>query len=498
MAVETVQELLALVEKSHYLNGEQLREAMEAAGQTVDARAAAKALLQKNLLTRWQAGQLLGGRSETVLGKYRLIDLLGRGGMGRVFLARHTMMNRPVALKVIAKRLGQDPSALGRFFTEARAVAALDHPNIVHAYDVGNEGERYYLVMEYVEGRDLQRTVESDGPLDIALAADVIRQAADGLAHAHAKGMIHCDVKPANLLVNRQGVVKILDMGIARAVGREEQTCVLESDEDDSQTLIGTVDYMAPEQALGDESLDCRADIYSLGCTFYYLLTGRPPFPEGTLAQRIVKHQTQEPDDIARLRPEIPRELIRICRTMMAKEPSDRFQTAGEVSQAIAGCFPEETDLPEDVPPVGDEDGLPMPLESQAAAADRSAIPPEVPPSHRWPDRASAAAILCRSGRPASLGDCRWRGSVGPVASGRVGMELGPGANPQPTGRVGEDFLAVQGRRHAAKGRRHVRRPEIGGRGLRLQAAEVHAPSQARTGQEGHKGRRSREASRGA
>jgi hypothetical protein len=187
--------------------------------------------------------------------------------------------------------------------------------------------------------------VEADGPLDFALAVDYVRQAADGLAHAHSKDMVHCDIKPANLLVNRQGVVKILDMGMAKAFGRKPRLDGSESSEKDSQALVGTVDYMAPEQAMGDENLDRRVDIYSLGCTFYFLLTGHPPFPEGTLAERIVKHQSQEPKEIAEERPDTPAELIRICQKMMAKQPDERFQTASELSEVLANWRPVQTKI---------------------------------------------------------------------------------------------------------------------------------------------------------
>ncbi len=329
MAISTADSLLAVIEKSKLLEPEQLEKVRKAAQGARDARALAKALIKQDLLTRWQAGQLLAGRAAFHLGKYRLMDLLGRGGMGSVFLARHTMMNRPVALKIIAKHLGTSQANLDRFFSEARAVAALNHPNIVHAYSIDNEGERYYMVMEFVEGQDLQRMVEEQGPVDFQHAADYIRQAAEGLAHAHTNDIIHCDIKPANLLVNPQGVVKILDMGMARLIAADGNNG--ETDEG----LLGTVDYMSPELAMRNPDLDPRTDIYSLGCTFYFLLTGHPPFPEGTLAERIVKHQTQQPSAIADQRPDTPSELIEICEKMMAKKPEDRFQSAGEISHLL-------------------------------------------------------------------------------------------------------------------------------------------------------------------
>lgn len=337
MAVTTADSLLGLIEKSKLLEAEQLEKVRESAKAAGDARDLAKQLIKQDLLTRWQAGQLLAGRTAFFLGKYKLVDLIGRGGMGSVFLARHTMMNRDAALKIIAKHLGSDPANLDRFFTEARAVAALNHPNIVHAYSIDNEGDRYYMVMEYVEGQDLQRMVEEKGPLDFESAADYIRQAADGLGHAHKKNIIHCDVKPANLLVSSQGVVKILDMGMARLISADGNR-----DRADEKVL-GTIDYMSPELAVHSPDLDHRADIYSLGCTFYFLLTGRPPFPEGTLAERIVKHQTEEPGDIASKRPDTPGELIEICTKMMAKKPEDRYQSAEEISRLLAAWKPSET-----------------------------------------------------------------------------------------------------------------------------------------------------------
>ena len=201
--------------------------------------------------------------------------------MGSVFLGRARDDEPPRGVEdPAASRSARIRPRCERFLGEARAIAALDHPNIVQAYSVDNDGDRYYIVMEYVDGLDLQRIVEDEGPLDFERAADYIRQAADGLAHAHARKMVHCDIKPSNLLVNQQGVVKILDMGLARLTTEGDQA----GGQPDEQVL-GTVDYLAPEQALGGPDFDHRADIYSLGCTLYFLLTGHPPFPEGTLAR---------------------------------------------------------------------------------------------------------------------------------------------------------------------------------------------------------------------
>ena len=338
MAVSTVDEFFAVLEKSRLLTAAQLAQARDAAGNVADPTAIARTLARQELITRWQAGQLLAGRSVFYLGKYRLIELLGRGGMGNVFLGQHVTMNRRVALKIISRQVGKDHASLDRFLAEARAVASLDHPNIVQAYNVDNEGDRYYLVMEYVEGLDLQRLVELEGPLDCERAADYVRQAADGLEHAHQRNMIHCDIKPSNLLVNSQGVVKILDMGLARLTDRDES-----GTDDQDERVLGSVDYMPPEQALKDTNLDGRADLYSLGCTLYFLLTGHPPFPQGTLPERILKHQMQEPPSIRSQRRDVPADLAAICAKMTAKKREDRYQTAAEVSQALAQWRPSAT-----------------------------------------------------------------------------------------------------------------------------------------------------------
>ncbi|MEN6496057.1 MAG: serine/threonine-protein kinase, partial [Thermoguttaceae bacterium] len=379
MTVGTTQALLELLAKSELLSPEQLTECQETALLAEDVRAFVRILIEKGLITRWQAAQLLAGRSSFFLGKYKLIELLGRGGMGGVFVAEHTTMNRRVALKIISKELGRDPASLERFLVEARAGAALDHPNIVHSYSVDNEGDRYYMVMEFVEGKDLQRMVEDDGPLDFERAVDYMRQAADGLAHAHSRKMIHCDIKPANLIVNQQGVVNILDMGMARLMGHDDES----NGHDDKANghddrVLGTVDYLAPEQALGSPDLDHRVDIYSLGCTFYFLLTGQPPFPEGTLAQRIVKHQTQEPRSILELRPTTPRDLVKLCQKMMAKDPEKRIQSAAEISQWLAAWHPPKQKLVRAVPLEEEAEKPADALESLAAAvavAEQPSLP---------------------------------------------------------------------------------------------------------------------------
>ena len=267
-----------------------------------DSRIVSSHLAQVGLITEWQRECLLQGRHNGFfLGKYKLLDHLGTGGMSAVYLAEHAVMRRRVALKVLPANRVNDSSYLGRFHREARAVASLDHPNIVRAFDVDQDGDYHYLVMEYVEGRDLRVLVERNGPLDYRLAADYMRQAAEGLSHAHQAGLVHRDMKPANLLVDAKGIVKVLDLGLARFDGDDEADASLTKEFDEK--MLGTVDYLAPEQAIDSHLVDPRADIYSLGGTLYFALTGHPPFPTGTLAQRVVMHQTKDPQAIEEERP---------------------------------------------------------------------------------------------------------------------------------------------------------------------------------------------------
>ena len=251
------------------------------------SRRLADELVQRGVLTQWQADKLLQGKCRGFhLGAYRILKPLGQGGMSKVFLAQHEMMGRRCAIKILPSRYQDDPDLLNRFRLEAFATARLDHPNIVRAYDF-NKDVRYgkeiaFFVMEYIEGRDLRRMVADDGPLECGKAADYISQAAEGLAHAHQAGFVHRDIKPANLLVDPNGVLKILDLGLARFTVEEEQPWQTSEGE---QSAVGTADYVAPEQVADSRNVDGRADIYSLGFTFYYLLTGRRPFPKATLME---------------------------------------------------------------------------------------------------------------------------------------------------------------------------------------------------------------------
>jgi eukaryotic-like serine/threonine-protein kinase len=297
-----------------------------------DVHVLAKALQKHNIVTRWHCDKLLLGKYKGFfLGKHKLLGHLGSGGMSSVYLAEHCMMHTKRAIKVLPQsRLGKS-SYLARFQQEAKAIAALNHPNIVRAYDIDNQGDTHYIVMEYVDGDDLQTMVKKHGPLPFDKVADYIAQAAHGLQHAHDIGMIHRDVKPANLLVNSLGRVKLLDLGLA--LFSDEGQASLTMDFNDK--VLGTADYLAPEQALNSHKVDHRADLYGLGCTMYFLLTGSPPFPDGTIAQRIAKHQAQMPQDIRKLRPKCPGELEGICVKLLQKDPKYRYASAQQTAEVL-------------------------------------------------------------------------------------------------------------------------------------------------------------------
>jgi len=332
----TVHEFLDLVRKSGVLEDNRLEsyaQKLRAAG-ALPANPAklAGVMVRDGMLTTFQAEQIVQGKwRRFTIGKYKVLERLGSGGMGSVFLCEHKLMRRRVAVKVLPTAKATDPSSLERFYREARAVAALDHPNIVHAYDIDQDGSLHFLVMEFVDGASLQEMIKRGGPMDPVRAAHYIRQAALGLGHAYERGLIHRDIKPGNLLVDRSGTVKVLDMGLARFFNDEED--ILTKKYDDS--ILGTADYLSPEQAVDSHDVDVRADIYSLGATFYSMVTGRTPFGDGTVAQKLIWHQSRQPKPVCALRPDVPEALAAIIQKMMAKEPAQRFQTPQEVADAL-------------------------------------------------------------------------------------------------------------------------------------------------------------------
>ena len=336
MSNDASEKLIDLVKRSDLVTPKKLdafleKSAQSPGGMPAEQEKVAELLVADGLLTRWQADKLLAGKHRGFrLGKYKLLGQIGKGGMSHVYLAEHVLMERRVAIKVLPRQRVKDRSYLSRFQLEARAAARLDDPNIVRVYDIDNEGDTHYIVMEYVDGRDLHQTVSQNGPLPFVTAVRYIAQVATGLQHAHEMGLVHRDIKPANCLLDQHGTVKLLDMGLAK-LNDDETSLTLANDEN----VLGTADYLAPEQALNSHAADARADIYSLGCTLYFLLVGRPPFPDGTISERLLKHQVEEPESLLKLRPDTPLSLVDLCARMMAKKPDDRPQTAGDVARLM-------------------------------------------------------------------------------------------------------------------------------------------------------------------
>jgi serine/threonine-protein kinase len=325
---------------SKLLTNQQLRVVIDKLGHVTETRELAKALVSWKLLTKFQAKMLMLGRnSGFFVGPYRVLDQLGQGGMGRVYKAMHQTMNRIVALKVLAPQMVNTDRAHELFLREVQAAAHLCHPNIVMAFDANEDEGRHYLAMEYVDGPNLERYVTKHGPLPVGLACEIIFQAANGLQHAHEKGMVHRDIKPANLLVYQEPgtesvQVKILDFGLARLHLPEKanRETILTRE----NTVMGTPDFLSPEQSRDLHETDIRSDLYSLGCTFYYLLTGEVPFPGGATVDKLIRHNTEEIAPLEQRRPEVPRQVDAIIRRLMAKKPADRFQTPDELMEALA------------------------------------------------------------------------------------------------------------------------------------------------------------------
>jgi serine/threonine protein kinase len=337
-APATVADFLGLLSRSDLLQPRELEEYLQRFNdsQPLPCQPAALAvqLVRDGLLTQFQVRQLLNGRSKGfLLGKYRLLDRLGSGAMSTVFLAEHVHERRRVALKVLLRGRANDLACRSRFLREARVAVALHHPNLVHAYELDSDGTVDFLVMEYIAGINLHELVRQRGRLEPLQAAHYISQAALGLQHAHASGLVHRDIKPANLLVDRAGTVKILDMGLARFFQDETDQLTREHD---GQAILGTADYLAPEQGRDSHAVDARADIYSLGATFFYLLLGRPLFEGGTLTQKLIWHQMKPAPDVRTLRVDVPQEMACLVARMVAKDPRLRPQTPLEIMSALS------------------------------------------------------------------------------------------------------------------------------------------------------------------
>ena len=266
---------------------------------------------------------------EPRIGSYRILDPLGSGGMSSVWRAVHVETNQEVALKILTRSLAKNATLLQRFLREARSAETLEHKNIVAIYDRGVDEGRHYLALEYVTGGDLHDYIQRHGPMSLAEAIAVVKDVAAGLKYAANRGLIHRDVKPSNLLRTPAGLVKIIDLGLALQNEFEDERVTRDG------TTVGTVDYMAPEQARDSRATSIQSDMYSLGCTFYYLLAGIAPFPGGDITDKLTRHARNPPPEIRDLRPDLPAELSAMLRKLMAKQPEDRFSSYDELTAAL-------------------------------------------------------------------------------------------------------------------------------------------------------------------
>ncbi len=275
-------------------------------------------------------GRLLEGQR---LGHFELHEFVGGGGMGAVFRAHDTMLNRTVAVKVLSQEQSSDEETLRRFQNEAQSAARLDHDNISRVHYVGEDRGWHYIVFEFIEGQNLRDLVDQQGPLDLAPAVSYTLQIADALAHASERDVVHRDIKPSNVLITPDGMAKLVDMGLARLHQIEPGADDLTA----SGVTLGTFDYISPEQARDPRSADVRSDIYSLGCTLYFMLTGQPPFPDGTVLQKLLQHQGDEPPDPTGFRADLPDDLVKVLGRMLAKSPEKRYQSPEELVADLTG-----------------------------------------------------------------------------------------------------------------------------------------------------------------
>lgn len=355
----TAGEYLDLVRKSGIVDDHRLATylAQPEAAQTLPAEPEqlARLLIRDGILTYFQAGQILEGKWRRFsIGRYKVLERLGSGSKAMVYLCEDTATRRLVAVKVLPTASASQPALLERFKEQARTLAALNHPNFVRGHGLHQDQELHFLVMEFVFGSSLHDIVSRHGPLAPSRAVHYLRQAARALQFGHEQaGIIHRNIKPGHLLVDRSGVVKILGLGLALSLRDKDR-----ANGGHSEKIVGTPDFIAPEQTIDSASVDARSDIYSLGCTMYFCLTGQTPFGPGSVSEKLIWHQIRNPTPLRQRRPEIPAELATLIERMMAKEPGQRVQTAGEIASAISGWTsapigpPPESELPRFSPAV--------------------------------------------------------------------------------------------------------------------------------------------------
>jgi serine/threonine-protein kinase len=343
-------DLLQVIHRSGVLAERQfeaVRTRVKSGEYPTDPHALAERLVQEEILTRFQANRLLQNKAHgLVIDRYVLLERLGEGAMGRVFKAQHRLMGRLVALKLISPQYATRAKSIARFRRELRLIGRLDHPHIVRAYDAAQFGSSFYLVMEYAPGRSLDRVYESRGRLPADEVIDYAAQAALGLAHAHAQGIVHRDVKPSNLLLTDDNQIKVLDLGLGILIDAEDESSFATA----AGRAVGTIDYMSPEQASGSD-LDGRSDCFGLGCTMYILMSGQLPFPAETDLKRLVRRLEGPPVPITEHLPHLPADVVQVLDKLMAREPEDRYQTAAEAAAALRALLQSSGSAPSEIPP---------------------------------------------------------------------------------------------------------------------------------------------------
>ncbi len=398
-------DLLPVIRSSGVVNERQLAEIKTKVLQgdyPLDSAALAERLVRDNILTPFQAKRLLSNRpGGLIVGRYIVLDRIGSGSMGRVYRAHHVMMDRVVALKIIAPEIAQNERVVARFQREMKLVGRLDHPNVVRAFDADQINRILYIVMEYVNGMSLGERLKKKGPIPPAEMVDFAAQAALGLAHAHEQGIVHRDIKPSNILLSDDRRVKILDLGLGVLMQADSAATFATAD----GIAVGTVDYMSPEQACGRE-VDGRSDLYGLGCSMYHLMSGKLPFPGSSPIERLGKRIGGRHTPITEYLPDVPASFVRVLDKMLAHKPHERYATAAEAAEALQSLIRPKPKAPTPAQQLAAQINIaPSPAPAEAKPYADSKTPPtpslnKVPPNYpRW--FAPAAGFVERKPRRA-------------------------------------------------------------------------------------------------
>ncbi len=387
---EVPADLLPIIRKSGVLSDKQFEDVKSkvlAGGYPKDSIALAQKLVKEKILTDYQVRRFLQNKPHGLtVGKYVIQDRLGSGSMGRVYKAQHVLMGRSVALKVIAPEIVSNQRVVSRFQREMKLVGRLDHPNVVRAFDADQVGNILYIVMEYVQGQSLGQRYRAKGPLDPLEVVGYMAQAALGLAHAHAQGIVHRDVKPSNLFLTPENQVKVLDLGLGILMESDSESSFATAD----GIAVGTIDYMSPEQACGKD-VDGRSDLYSLGCAMHHMITGQLAFPGNSPVERLGKRINGKPVPVNQIVNNIPPGLVEVMSRLLANRPSERFQTAQEAAEALQDLLPkpdgESSSGAKRATSRGLEDSFPSGM-SQSAMVELAPPEPEIvevrPEYPRW------------------------------------------------------------------------------------------------------------------